>query len=77
MKRVSAAEFKARCLKIMDEVAETNEPVVVTKHGRPVVRLVAEVGAEPKPLVGRLKGSVTYEGDLISPIDVRWEAMED
>jgi prevent-host-death family protein len=77
MKRLSATVFKARCLKVMEEVAETGEPVVVTKHGKPVVRVVAEPASEPKPLCGRLKGSVTYEGDLISPIDVRWEAMED
>jgi len=77
MKRVSAAEFKAKCLKVMDEVAETGEPVIVTKHGKPVVRVVAEATTAPKPLVGRLKGSITHESDIISPIDVKWEALQD
>jgi len=36
MKTVIASEFKAKCLKIMDEVAATGEPVVITKHGVPV-----------------------------------------
>ncbi|MEJ7811437.1 MAG: type II toxin-antitoxin system Phd/YefM family antitoxin [Gemmatimonadaceae bacterium] len=78
MKRVPASTFKARCLKLMDEVAATGEPLVVTKHGKPVVRIVAAPAEEePRPFVGRLKGSILYEGDLISPLDVKWEALED
>lgn len=40
MKTITAAKFKNACLKIMDTVAETKTPVVVTKRGRPVVRVV-------------------------------------
>ncbi len=73
MCEMPAGQFKARCLKVMDQVARTGEPVVVTKHGKPVVRVVpVEEGA--LPVFGRLAGSVTRASDLISPIDEPWDA---
>lgn len=42
MREMKAGEFKAKCLAVMDEVAATGEPVVVTKRGKPIVRLVPE-----------------------------------
>ena len=75
MRTIKASEFKAKCLKIMDEVAATGEPVVITKHGVPVAQLVAAV-RKPESIIGALKGSVTYIGDIISPLDVKWDALE-
>lgn len=40
MKQIPAGEFKTHCLTVMDEVQATGQPVVVTKHGKPVVKLV-------------------------------------
>ena len=74
MRTVKASEFKAKCLKIMDEVAATGEPVVITKYGVPVAQLVPAV-QKPKTLFGALEGSITIVGDIISPIDVEWEAL--
>ena len=71
---ISAAEFKAKCLKLMDEIARTHKPFVITKRGKPVAKLVA---AEPEPrkaLFGYMAGTITYMGDIESPIDVEWEA---
>ncbi len=73
MRTVKASEFKAKCLKIMDEVAATGEPVVITKHGVPVAQLIPAV-RKPETLFGALKGSILYMGDIISPIDVEWNA---
>ena len=73
MRTVKASEFKAKCLKIMDEVAATGEPVVITKYGVPVAQLIPAV-QKPKTLFGALKGSILYMGDVISPIDVEWNA---
>ena len=73
MRTVKASEFKAKCLKIMDEVAATGELVVITKYGVPVAQLVPAV-QKPKTLFGALKGSILYMGDVISPIDVEWNA---
>lgn len=69
---IPAGDFKARCLKLMDEVAETRQPLVITKHGKPVARLVP-VEAETS-LFGALKGSVVREDDIISPTDADWDA---
>lgn len=52
---ISAGEFKAKCLKLMDEVNDTGEQIVITKHGRPVSRLVP-AGYEPRGIRGRYKG---------------------
>ena len=53
MKIVIASEFKAKCLKIMDEVAATGGPVIITKHGVPVAQLVPAV-QKPETLFGAL-----------------------
>jgi len=70
--QIPASEFKARCLGLLDEVAETGVPLTVTKRGRPVAKLVP-LEEEPPP---SLLGSVSYdrEEDLLSPVDETWNA---
>jgi prevent-host-death family protein len=70
---IKASEFKAKCLRLMDEVAETGEPVVITKNGKPVSKLVP-IYEQRKTLFGALKDTIEIHGDIISPIDVEWEA---
>ncbi len=70
---VPAGEFKARCLKLMDEVRATRRPIVITKRGKPVAKLVP-VEEDLPSLFGRLKGTVTIQGDIISPIELDWHA---
>ena len=74
MKTIKASEFKAKCLQLMDEVAESGEPIVITKNSKPVSLLVP-YRSKPATLYGALKGSVIIEGDIISPLDVEWEAQ--
>jgi prevent-host-death family protein len=71
---IPAAQFKAECLKIMDEVARTGRPVVVTKHGKPIVQLVPA----PKPqesYFGHMKGTVTIKGNIVAPLNEVWSAL--
>ena len=70
---MTAAEFKARCLEIMDRVAETGEPVIVTKRGRPVAQL-APIRAKPKTLRGFFRGGVKIRGDIVAPLGLPWDA---
>ena len=70
---IPAAVFKAECLKLMDEVARTGQPVVITKHGKPVAQLVP-VPAEPSSLFGYMKNTVIIKGDVVAPTDDRWSA---
>ena len=72
---IPAGEFKNRCLALMDEVSETGEEIVITKHGKPVSRLVPV--RERKPLLGMFKDEVKITGDIISPVvpAEEWEAI--
>ena len=72
---IAAGEFKAKCLKLLDQVASECQTLVITKHGKPVAQ-VTPVPAEKKELFGSMKGSVVWMGDIISPLDVEWEAMK-
>ena len=74
MRTIKASEFKAKCLKIMDEVAETGESIVITKRGSPVAELVP-ARRRPVEIFGAMKGRMKTLGDIISPIDVEWDAM--
>lgn len=73
MKEMKASEFKAKCLQLMDEVAATGEPVVVTKNGRPVSRL-EPYRQRPTTLFGSLAGAMILTPDIVDPLDVEWEA---
>jgi prevent-host-death family protein len=72
---IKASEFKAKCLAIMDEVERTGEGVVITKNGKPVAELVPHRASRPNAL-GLLKDRLFITGDIISPIDVGWEALK-
>lgn len=70
---MSAAEFKAKCLQAMEQVATTGEPVIVTKRGKPIAQL-APITRKRKTLRGFLKGRVKGRKDIISPVKVVWDA---
>jgi prevent-host-death family protein len=74
-KTVKAAEFKAKCLDLMDQVAATGNPLTITKRGKPVARLVP-VQQRPKSLFGALKGHIQIKGDIVGEIvgADEWEA---
>ena len=71
---ISAAQFKAECLKLMDLVEKTREPIVITKHGRPVAQL-APVSAASDSLFGYMKDTMKVEGDLLAPVEAEWSAL--
>lgn len=66
---IPASTFKSKCLALLDRVAETGEPLVVTKRGRPVARVVPM----PAGQSGSLRGSVTVRGDIVGPILDFWD----
>jgi prevent-host-death family protein len=69
---ISASRFKAECLRLMDEIAASGNGIVVTKRGKPLVRVVA---IEPAP---SLSGSVTVlvdDDELVAPVDEHWDAV--
>lgn len=71
-----AAEFKAKCLRIITEVAEKGNSVEVTKRGRSLVRVIPVETAEPEPPYGYLAGTAMWTDDLLSTGE-QWEADGD
>jgi prevent-host-death family protein len=72
-RRVAAADFKANCLRLMDEVARERRPIIITKRGKPVAKLVPVEEQEPIELFGRMAGTIKICGDIIGPIeDAGW-----
>lgn len=67
MKTIAAAEFKARCLALMEDVRATREPLVITKRGKPVAKLVPADGPK-REFIGSLKGIIRIVGDIESPV---------
>jgi prevent-host-death family protein len=71
MRTIAAGQFKARCLRLLDEVAETGETIVVTKRGKAVARI------EPMVEPPSLKGSVIYlvdDEELLFSTGESWDA---
>ena len=63
---IPAAEFKARCLALIDRVRERGEPITITKRGRVVARLVPAGDEDDRPWL-RLRGTVTRYEDPFEP----------
>jgi prevent-host-death family protein len=71
MKRIAAAKFKEQCLALLDRVGP--EGLVITKHGKPVAKLVP-VDSDGAALIGALKGKLVIRGDILSTGE-RWDAQ--
>jgi prevent-host-death family protein len=69
-RQMAAGEFKAKCRAVLDQVAASKRPLVITKRGRPVAKVVPLAEAETLPR----KGLIVRQGDLISPIGSPWDA---
>jgi prevent-host-death family protein len=68
-KVVGAAEFKAECLRLIEEMSRDREPVTITKRGRPVARLVPiEEPSAKRPLVGAMRGTVLSYAEPFAPV---------
>ena len=76
VRTIKASEFKAKCLSLMNEVAESGAEYVVTKNGRPVSRLVP-YRRKPESLFGIDRGRLEILGDIDEPLDIEWEAQSD
>ena len=73
MKTIAAGKFKAQCLSLLDEVKESHEVFLVTKHGKAVAQVSPVMRKEVKAGM-RLKGSILRQGDIVSPIGDDWQA---
>jgi prevent-host-death family protein len=81
MRTIAAGEFKAKCLAVMAEVNATGEPVLITKRGKPLARIVSILEGTPKErpeeIFGCLRHMATIDGDIVSSefTDEEWDRM--
>ena len=68
MEQIPISKFKATCLAVLNEVAQTREPVLVTHRGKPIARIVPPASSAAGSWLGSMKGSVTIHGDIIAPV---------
>ena len=71
--KIAAARFKSQCLALMDEVARRRKEIVITKHGRPVAKLVPVTSGAGR-LFGGMRGTGRVVGDIVAPTGERWDA---
>lgn len=69
-----AGEFKAKCLKLMEQVRQTHEEIVITKFGKPVAKLIPVEAQKKESPFGFLKDSVRIKGDIVAPTGESWSA---
>lgn len=77
MKTMAAGEFKAKCLQVMDQVRSTRIPIVITKRGKPIAKLVPAEDLRSTAF-DSLKGKIEILGDIVSPVVAPedWEALK-
>lgn len=77
MKTIAAGKFKAHCLSMIEEVNATREPVLITKRGKPMAKLVA-ADKNADDFIGRLEGIIQIVGDIESPVTPLedWDALK-
>lgn len=74
--QISAGEFKAKCLQLMDNVQKSHEELIITKFGKPVAKLVPLEKKHRKNLFGLLEKEVVIQADIVKSIDEKWEVDE-
>ena len=74
MQEISVTNFKNQALKILDEIARTGKEVILTRHGKPLAH-VEPAPATGEVVLGKLKGAMTLNEDIVAPIgDADWDA---
>lgn len=75
---ISISKFKATCLAVLERVRRTGKPVMVTKYGKPIAKVVPPT-PEPREgdWLGAMRGTVRYLGDIVGPASdpEEWEAL--
>lgn len=77
MKTMGISKFKSHALQILDQVAKTQEIIVITKRGKPLAQITPYRTPDLNSTPGRLADALVFEKDIISPLgDEMWEACK-
>ncbi len=70
---MKAGEFKSKCLQVMDQVKKTRRRITITKRNVPVAKIVP-IDETPREVFGKLRGTITFVGDIMAPVEEAWDA---
>ena len=77
MKTMGISKFKSHALKILGQVAKTQEMIVITKRGKPLAQIIPYRSSDTNPKPGRLSDALVFEKDVISPLgEEMWDACK-
>ena len=78
MKTIAAGQFKARCLRLLEEVRAKRRRFVITKRGRPIAQVIPldEELSDTKDAKAFFQGTLLFEKDIVSPLDEPWEVLK-
>ena len=77
MKTMAISEFKAHALQVLNEVAKSQESIVITKRGKPLAQVIPHRKSEMKPTPGKLADDFVFEKDIMTPLgEGVWEACQ-
>ena len=77
MKAMGISQFKAEVLKILDQVAKSQEGVIITKRGKPLAQIIPYRSSDPNPMPGKLAHYLVFEKDIVSPLgEEMWDACK-
>lgn len=79
MRTIGAGKFKESCLRLLDEVGSSGEPILITKRGRPVAQLGPVPAGRPAEWLGAMRDKGSIQGDLVAPAadSEEWKALDD
>lgn len=79
MKTIPAGEFKQTCLRLLDQVGASGEPIVITKRGKPVAQLTPVKPERSEDWSGAMRGRGEINGDLVAPAVApgEWDALRE
>lgn len=77
MRTFAITEFKAKALKLIDQVAANNESIIITKRGKPLAQVIPFQNTRSEHKPGQLADALIFEKDIVSPLGGdMWEASK-
>jgi len=74
-RQIPVTQFKAQCLRLLDQVSKSGQPLVITKRGKPLAKVTRAV-TERRPLMGRMRGTAEEVGDFVYfDTSADWECL--
>ena len=74
---IAISQFKSHCLEIIDKLQNNQETIIITKRDKPIAKVEAIMMKSNSSLFGILKNKAYIKGDILEPINEKWDATND